>query len=256
MRLRCIFHDGETDETLSIDLKTGKWQCFARCGGGNWMEFVERVKLSGDYAPIEEAQAEERQEQEPILKSFLERGITREMCAKWGIVWDESRKAMKFPVFQPDGSVTALWRMPDGVSPKYRYPAGFDRSGNLYGFWNITDLKRVVLVEGPLDAVWAQEAGVPAAAILGSSLTDRQADILANNSVHRVTLCFDADEAGRLAAERAIPTLRQRGMWVYQAKLPKGVKDIQEVPLEQVANIAEGSELSGNIVGQRLERWL
>jgi len=263
-----MFHDGDSLDTLSVNLETGVWQCFARCGGGNYMDLVDRLMRGREYAPISSAAEESASASEdtpsprvPILRSWLRRGFTREICAGWGIAWDAEHYAMRLPVIQGDGTETALWRAPEGVQPKYRYPPGFSRATTLYGLWRLpAELQRVILVEGPLDAIWGQQAGEPAVAILGSSLSDEQIELLCQRHTRQAVLCFDQDEAGRRAAKDAIGRLRTAGIWVYRARLPKGKKDIQDVALDRVAQVlTERVELCANgsgIIGQRMRRWL
>jgi DNA primase len=182
------------------------------------------------------------------------------MFAKWGVSWDEERGAMRLPLYDEVGEeVTALWRYPNGVSPKYRYPRGFERAGTLFGLWRLpSPLGRITLVEGPLDAVWAQEIGEPAVAILGSSLSSRQVDLLRQRDVRQVRLCFDNDEAGKNATFAATKLLRAAGLWVYRVLLPEKYKDVQEVPHEQLAAVLARAQLCVNGVGiihPRYQRW-
>lgn len=261
MKLCCPFHD-DHHPSFSINLETGTWYCYARCGGGDWMEFIERVRQDEQYAPMEDFKPEPEKPKAPVLKSLLSRGFTREMFAKWGIVWDEKRGAMRLPILNRRGDLEGnIWRYPEGIQPKYRYEHGFQRSETLYGLWrlgrNLTD-GMVVLVEGPLDAIWVQEAGLAGLAILGSSLSETQAKIVSHLKARRVLLCFDNDPAGAIATNKAAQLLRDTGCWVYRVKLPQRWNDIQEVPSDRVRNVLGRVELSLNgrgIVHPKYRRW-
>jgi len=226
-----------------------------RCGGGTWPEFIERIRCSTEYGPQPEAFKQARQ---PVLQSLLRRGFTRAMLAVWGAEWDGSYHAMRFPIPRPD-RVWNLWRAPQGVEPKYRYELGFPRRDTLFGLWLLpARLERLVLVEGPLDAIWAQAAGVPAVSILGSELSEEQAAQVAE-CTHKAVLCFDADTAGAAGVARAAPLLRRAGVWVFETHVPHGKKDIQDVRLEDVKEVIERAQLRANgkgVVHPRYKRWM
>jgi DNA primase len=91
-----------------------------------------------------------------------------------------------------------------------------------------------VVVEGYMDAIACQRAGVAAAAPLGTALTEEQMEALWR--LHpEPTLCFDGDRAGRQAASRAIdralPLLRPGKS--FRFALVEGGKDPDEVLREQ-----------------------
>lgn len=231
------------------------WCCFAGCGGGNWLEFIERVRQKPEA--IDRPQ-KYQQEQKPVLRSLLDRGFTRQMLDDWNIEWDPSYSAMRIPCAAADGRVWSIWRAPEGVQPKYRYEPDFPKGQTLFGYWRLAPkVDQVVLVEGPLDAIWLWAAGLPALAVLGSRLSPEQV-VLLEGRVQRAVLCFDSDAAGRLATVFSRPLLRSSGVWVLDAELPRGRKDIQEVPLGDVRGVISGASVHPNgksIVHSRYERW-
>ena len=256
MLAKCPFHDDHTP-SLSVNLDDGRWYCFTESRGGDYMELLGLLRREGAY---EEGRPEPYKAQEqPILRSWAERGFTSKILVKWGIEWDDGIKAMRIPVLKEDGEHLAnIWRAPEGVDPKYRYDTGFVKSECLFGLWRLPNPchQQVVLVEGPLDAVWVQDCDIACAAILGSSLSEEQIELLANRGVNRVVLCFDNDTAGIDATFRARSSLFRRGMWVYTVKLPGRYKDIQEVPHGKVARVISGAELSaGKVIHPRYRRW-
>ena len=243
-----------------MNLESGVWICYSRCGGGDWIQFIERVRKDPDYAPIVTAQETPQQSKTPVLKSLLQRGFTRDVLLKWCIEWDSKFQAMRLPCLTRTGDLVGnIWRYPEGIVPKYRYQPDFPRNSVLYGLWRLSaSIKRLVLVEGPLDAIWVQEAGVAAVAILGSSLSEEQVALIMLAGVQQVVLCFDNDAAGKQAAYRAVPMLRAQGCWVYRTSLPRKYNDVQEVPNERVAGLLDKAELSVNgsgMVHPRYQHW-
>lgn len=257
MLVQCPFHD-DHDPSMSINLEDGRWYCFTESQGGDYVELIARLKRHGQFA--EGVPKPYQAKEEPMLKSWAERGFTSAMLVKWGIVWDREIHAMRIPVLSEEGNQVAnIWRAPEGVEPKYRYDAGFAKSEFLFGLWRLTNpLPMIVLVEGPLDAIWVQDCGVPCVAILGGDFSSDQLELLISRSVRKAVLCFDNDVAGANATFNARDKLRAAGMWVYRVRLPSRYKDIQEVPHEKVVTLVAESELSvkGNIVHPRFQRWV
>ena len=257
--ISCPFHE-DHKPSCSVNLETGIWICYTGCGSGNWMQFLEGVRKDSNYAPLSmtDSSPEIAPNKEPVLKSLLQRGFTRDVLAKWGIVWDKTVGAMRLPVRNCVGEIEGnIWRYPVGITPKYRYEVGFAKSETLYGLWRLGKCPRIVLVEGPLDAIWVQEAGIPALAILGSSLSEQQIILLLTMDVQHVVLCFDNDTAGIRATQHATPMLRSKGLWVHRVTLPSNCNDIQEV--KNVAAVIDKAELCVNghgMVHPRYQRWL
>lgn len=101
-----------------------------------------------------------------------------------------------------------LWgvirRRLDGMRPKYLYPPDVDASQMLFALDRLTvpvswQVQTLVLTEGPLDAIAMIEAGYPAVAQYGSTLSDVQRDLLATRVKPTGTLvvAYDQDEPGR-----------------------------------------------------------
>lgn len=224
------------------------------------MELVERMRRDPDWAALRQPlpPAESR----PILRSWLERGFTAAILDHWGIRWDPQVNAMAIPVCDAAGaSAGDIWRAPEGVEPKYRYAQGFRRREILFGVWRLPAVSvEIVLVEGPLDAVWGQEAGLPTCGLLGASLSEEQIALLRQRGARRITLCFDNDPTGERATKTAAVELRKAGLWVFRARLPSRYKDIQEVPLAAAKSLVESRrQLAANghgVVALRYQRWL
>ena len=100
----------------------------------------------------------------------------------------------------------------------------------------------VVITEGPLDAVKVWQAGYDAVAQYGSSLADGQVDVLRGLGVYRVTLFYDNDRAGKMAARQAMDVLPDFLVaTVSYRRLP--YKDPGEMPEGVIANVIEDAEV-------------
>lgn len=123
-----------------------------------------------------------------------------------------------FPIMDVHNKVIAFGGrvMGDG-EPKYLNSPEtkiFDKSRNLYGLYLARMTKRnfFLLCEGYMDVIALHQAGFDnAVASLGTALTSGHASLL-KRYTKEVYLTYDSDGAGRKAALRAIPILREVGI--------------------------------------------
>ncbi len=90
----------------------------------------------------------------------------------------------------------------------------FDKSRNLYGlnYARSSRKEQILLCEGYMDVIALHQAGFDnAVASLGTSFTSGHANLLRRYTNH-VCCTFDSDGAGRKAALRAIPILKEAGL--------------------------------------------
>jgi len=83
----------------------------------------------------------------------------------------------------------------------------------------------VIVVEGFFDALKVHQAGHAVVALMGTSFSQRQSELLAGHFA-RVTLLLDGDPPGRRAAEIIAQSLLPK-MPVDKTDLPKGVQPDQ-----------------------------
>jgi DNA primase len=82
--------------------------------------------------------------------------------------------------------------------------------------------KQALLCEGQLDVIACHEHGIEhAVAPLGTAFTPHHAHLL-HRYTSKVTLCFDADDAGFKAAERCFAELATQNIEVVVASMPAG----------------------------------
>lgn len=88
--------------------------------------------------------------------------------------------------------------------------------------------KRIVIVEGPLDALFLYQKKIPAVAILGTgSWTQQKVTTLASIGIEKAVVVMDNDKAGRKAKRKIVESLRPH-MKVEGIKLPEGVGDPED----------------------------
>ena len=145
------------------------------------------------------------------LEFFPGRGACKDRCV--------------IPIHNEKGELVAYaGRSIDGSEPRYKFPAGFHKSLELYNLHRAigetNPKKRIVVVEGFFDCMRVTEAGFPCVALMGSAMSETQEELLVRNfSV--ACLLFDGDEAGQQASTECLQRLG-RSMWVWAPVLPEG----------------------------------
>ena len=138
-----------------------------------------------------------------------------------------------FPIIDLRGNVIAFGgRIMSDQKPKYLNTSDtlvFNKSQNLFSLNNAKNsgTRRLILCEGYMDVIAVNQAGfTDAVATLGTSLTTEQA-MLMKRYCDEVVICYDSDEAGLKATQRAIGILRNVGLVVRVLSIPDG-KDPDE----------------------------
>lgn len=171
-----------------------------------------------------------------------------------GSPYDRFRERIIFPIADARGRVMSFGGRALDPQARAKYLNGpetslFHKGGALYGLAEARKLLAaggeadtpVVVVEGYMDAIACQRAGVAAVAPLGTALTEDQMEALWR--LHpEPTLCFDADGAGQRAAsralDRALPLLRSNRS--FRFALVSGGKDPDDVLRDQGAAALRG----------------
>jgi len=151
---------------------------------------------------------------------------------------DMFRGRLMIPLQDPQGQVigfTARLLADDPSAPKYintPQTVLYDKSRHVFGLHlakeAIRKSKFVVIAEGNLDVISSHQAGVrQVVATAGTALTEPNLKAL-SRFTGDIRLCFDADQAGLNATERAIPIASRVGVSLSVISLPSG-KDPDEL---------------------------
>lgn len=140
--------------------------------------------------------------------------------------FDAFRNRVMFPIIDVSGNVIAFGgRVMDDSKPKYKNSSDtpvFKKSRNLFAlnFARHTSSESIFLCEGYMDVIALHSAGVTnAVATLGTAITSEQARVM-RNYTKRVVICYDSDEAGRKATDRAMKLLSEVGLEVGVLSIP------------------------------------
>jgi DNA primase len=160
-----------------------------------------------------------------------ERGLSNEVAQTFGVGVFPGRGSMEgrcvIPIHNANGDLVAYaGRAIDGTEPRYKFPVGFHKSLELFNLHRVKEDLSVVLVEGFFDCMRVAQAGFPCVALMGSTMSKTQEELLAEYFGHIIVM-LDGDEAGRVAAHGIADKLRQVIYQVDVVDLPDGVQPDQ-----------------------------
>jgi len=153
---------------------------------------------------------------DPTHRYLFDRGLTPELIQVFGLGYcaqGRLRGRVCIPIHSPDGTqilgYCGRWandEVPDGI-PRYLMPHGFKKSVLLFNYHRVLGAQHLVIVEGYWSVFRLHALNVPAVALMGTSLSDLQMDLLRQSEARRFTLLLDADRAGRTATADLLPRL-------------------------------------------------
>ena len=156
-----------------------------------------------------------------LLTAMTRRGYTKEELLAAGLVvngrngrlYDKFRNRLMLPVIDTRGDVVGFGsRVIDNSEPKYMNTTEtitYSKRRILYGLNLAKKTRRpnIILCEGNLDVVTLHQAGFDnAVASMGTALTVEQTRLL-SRFTKELVLCYDNDNAGQLATQRALELL-------------------------------------------------
>lgn len=206
----CLFHkDGSP--SLSINLETGKWRCFApHCPGskgGGYKKFDAMLNGEAGHAGPVSSQLIEESAVEGFHQVLLQsskmldllktkRGLTEATIKQYKLGFDSDR--VWIPIYDADGGIVNVRKYKPGAKKDKMVPyaAGYNKAR----LFPIEALKSdtIVLTEGEMDCLVARQYGFPAMTTTGGADT-WLAEFTAEFKGKRVFVCYDADEAGKKA---------------------------------------------------------
>ena len=186
----CPFHQDRND-SFSVDLKTGKWHCFAEDEGGNFVTFWAKYQGIDTKEAYKEILArygitpEHERQAQPTnasgLGSYtLERysfdkrlpaDFLRDTCRVDTGRDRDGTEYLRMPYFFEDGKEAAIRKR--YAKKEFRWMRGSKGKICLYGEWRLPGIRKAgyaVLVEGESDTQTLWYLGIPAIGIAGASM--------------------------------------------------------------------------------------
>ncbi len=177
------------------------------------------------------------------------------LCGKSekGKYYDAFRNRVMFPIIDVSGNVIAFGgrAMDNETKPKYKNSSDtpvYKKTRHVYAlnFARHTCSEKLILCEGYMDVIALHTAGFTnAIATLGTAITSDQARLMSRYT-KKVVICYDSDEAGQKAANKALKVIGDTGLDVGVIVVP-GSKDpdeyIKTFGKEKFAEVLEGAKI-------------
>ncbi len=148
--------------------------------------------------------------------------------------YDNFRNRVMFPIIDLRGNVIAFGgRVMDDSKPKYINTSDtlvYKKSNGVFAlnFAKNDNDNKLILVEGYMDVIALHQAGFTnAIACLGTAFTSEQANLLSRYA-DEIIICYDNDEAGKKATQRALGVLGRTGLKLRVVAMHGG-KDADEI---------------------------
>lgn len=226
----CPFHQ-DRNNSFSVDLKTGKWHCFAEDDGGNFVSFWAKFHgmSTGDaYKAILEryGAAQDREKPKAPKKesdgpgpytleqySFEKRlpvDFLTEVCRVSTAKERSGTTYLRIPYLLEDGTESTSRKR--FAKKEFRWKYGSRGKINLYGEWRMEDIRKAgyaIMVEGESDTQSLWYIGLSAIGVAGASMfKPEQAAILQDLKIY---LHQEPDGGGETFVKKVCRGLKEGG---------------------------------------------
>ena len=219
---------------LNRDAARFYYQTLLSPEGKGVRDYLERRQISKTTA-VKFGMGASPDSWDALMNAMVQKGYTKAELLSVGLVvqgkngklYDKFRNRLMLPVIDVQGNVVAFGsRVLDKSEPKYMNSPEtpvYSKRRVLYGLNLAKKSKRpnIILCEGNLDIVTLHQAGFDnAVASMGTALTPEQIRLL-SRFTKELILCYDNDNAGKIATEKALQILNNSEFTVRVLQLPK-----------------------------------
>ena len=223
---------------LNRDAARFYYQTLQQPEGAGVRTYLEKRKISRSTA-VKFGMGASPDSWDALLLAMTKKGYSKRELLDAGLVvqnkngrlYDKFRNRLMLPVIDTRGDVVAFGsRVLDKSEPKYMNSSEtpvYSKRRVLYGLNLAKKTKRpnIILCEGNLDIVTLHQAGFDnAVASMGTALTPEQVRLL-SRFTKELVLCYDNDNAGKIATERALQILNNSEFSVKVLQLPRRLVD-------------------------------
>ena len=272
-RGRCPIHAGQGKEAFHANFRQNLFHCFACGAGGNVLDLVAAMEactvreaalrlraspVSGPASPPGQRQlvTKKRTVNSPLgfslaldrRHSYLARRGIDASSADWfevGYYGGGGLMSGRIAISIHDELgrlVGYCGRTINGAAPRYRFPAGFQKSHVLFNYHRALEAgsNRLIVVEGFFDCMRVHQAGFPCVVALMGARLSRAQRALVTDRFSSIVLLLDGDPTGRRAtaqiASDLAPTLA-----VTELLLPAGLQPDQ-MQADQIRQVLAKAE--------------
>ena len=269
----CPNPDHETSKKhFQINIDKGLVHCFANCGISGTFEhaiatieggtnrqarklIMQHARIGSAPIPKKRGKREIKEIDDDIrnymplpqaAKEYLRlRRVRDSSVAKWQLRWDADELRIVIPAFDAKGRLKFVIKraVRENDVPKYLYmPEGCDRMGTLFGIGQIDPgmirSSGIVLVEGSMDVILNHQNGISnTVGILGSKLSEIQAQQISRLRPKRIITMFDADVAGMGATFSVRKLLGNHPIFV--CRYPRGKDDPAKLNSREAVSVIQ-----------------
>ena len=244
----CPFHD-DKNNSFSVDLATGKWHCFAKDEGGNYVSFYAKIhgidtkeaykKILEEYGVSREEQQEQAKRdksytlaQYAFEKRLPEEWLQKECFLSTGKDRKDGTLYMKIPYLDENGKESTYRKR--YAHKDFRWKYGSAGKIGLYGEWKLSrirDAGYAAIVEGESDSqsMWymgISTLGVPGASMFKPHMAGMLQDL-------RIYIHQEQDRGGETFMKKMLSGLHEGGflgeVYRWSCGAIKGCKDPSDV---------------------------
>ena len=244
----------DTHASCSINTQKGVWICFAGCGQGSLVGFIQQM-LDFDATKVRKFLGEQQVSFElPKTKTTIletntevtlppafmpdvypdwiyERGFNKEFLQHWGCGTNRYDDLI-IPIRDVHETLVGYVSRRQNTEPKYLYSNGLKKSQLLFGADKLEPADFVSITEGSLDTMWLQQNGYQSVALLGIHMSLVQYQLFRTFPTREFVVCLDNDNAGQLGREKIFGRLKRIAQTSY-VEIPTPHKDIQDIRNKQ-----------------------
>lgn len=269
LNIFCLFHENFHSPAMSINVKTGLWQCFnPSCGKkGNLRQLYRHLtgkslsreltidpdelqreidkgfqEDSDESLSIDSIKIDYESDDVSLLSSLFDRGYTKQSIIDFEIGYSKIKNRVVIPVRDISYNLIGfIGRAVDSdQSPKYLYNKGFKRKDVLFNLQNAKYYDSVIICEGSLDCIKVHQAGFKnVVATLGAKVSDPQIRLM-RRFFDSIMIFSDNDDAGRSMRDGIIDGCR--GKEIFQLDIPEGLKDPGDMTEKQIQQSIENKK--------------
>lgn len=277
---------GRSKPSLSVNVDTGLWYCFAGCGGGHARSFLQALgkkrteidRLTSNLPTRPKKRVKKRQKHtetvlpEKLLGLFdkcpialINAGFEERILFEHDIGYDEELSRITFPIRARNGDLVGIvGRQKSTDYGKYKVyttellkyglnVSSFKKSNYLWrGEKVLPNAPRrgtIFVVEGFKAALWFVQSGLEnVVALMGSHMSDRQQYLL-ESSGQRIVLCLDNDVAGQKATLKIGHKLS--AVQKYVVLLPRDVHQPDDLTEEELQALCSAPKT----LSEATQRW-
>lgn len=158
------------------------------------------------------------------------RGITEKAKESFRVGYDESNKAVAFPIRDIHGNYVNIKFRKTQYKQFYYLPDGQRAGQHLYGGHLVFkyEFEEVFLVESEIDALYLWSYGIPAIALGKAYMSKRQQELIELSPIKTLILSLDNDSAGQTTSAGIEKRLLGKKK-LLKHTFPNGVKDVNDL---------------------------